>query len=103
MKTREENLPFGIIELVLVDVATGAVEILDSQYANMVPQWKSGGILINRQVGAANADQVNPMDYKQSLYIYRDGRFEELEVYPHNVFPIGAYGGYWIEWEQLEK
>jgi len=36
---------------------------------------------------------------KQSLYIYRDGTFEEPEEFPYNVFPMGAYGGSWIELE----
>jgi hypothetical protein len=37
------------------------------------------------------------MEIKQSLYRYKDGQFTELEEYPYNVFPIGAYGGSWIE------
>ena len=97
LKTGQENVPFGIYELVVVDVDTKEIEILDSQYANMVPQWKSGGILINRQVGVANAGELEWTELKQSLYIYRNGYFEELEAYPFNVFPLGAYGGYWIE------
>ena len=96
LKTGKENIPFGIYELIVVDIDTKEIEILDSQYANMIPQWKSGGILINRQVGAANAGEVKAMSIKQSLYLYRDGNFEELEEYPFNVFPMGAYGGYWI-------
>ena len=99
LRTGLENLPFGIYELLVVDVNTKEIEILDSQYANMIPQWKSGGILINRQVGVANAGELKAMDMKQSLYLYRDGNFEELESYPYNVFPLGAYGGYWIELE----
>jgi Tol biopolymer transport system component len=97
LKTGKENVLFGVFELLVVDVDTKAIEILDSQYANMVPQWKSKGILINRQVGAANMDELKPLELKQSLYVYRDGIFEELEEYPYNVFPLGAYGGYWIE------
>jgi len=86
-------------ELTIIDVDTRKIEILDSHYANMVPQWKSGGILINRQVGGASASEMMPMELKQSLYLYRGGRFEEIENYPYNVFPLGAYGGYWIELE----
>lgn len=97
LKTGMENVPFGIYELIVVDVNTKEIEILDSQYANMIPQWKSGGILINRQVGVANAGEIKAMNIKQSLYVYRDGNFDELEDYPFNVFPLGAYGGYWIE------
>jgi hypothetical protein len=37
------------------------------------------------------------MDIKQSLYLYKDGEFAELEKYPYSVFPVGAYGGSWIE------
>jgi Tol biopolymer transport system component len=97
LKTGKENIPFGIFELIVVDVATKEIEILDSQYANMIPQWKANGILINRQVGVADLGQLQGMELKQGLYVYRDGVFEELEPYPYNVFPIGAYGGYWIE------
>jgi Tol biopolymer transport system component len=97
LKTGMENVPFGIYELIVVDVNSKEIEILDSQYANMIPQWKYGGILINRQVGVANAGEIKAMNIKQSLYVYRDGNFDELEDYPFNVFPLGAYGGYWIE------
>jgi Tol biopolymer transport system component len=96
LKSGQENVPFGIYELIVVDVDTKEIEILDSQYANMIPHWKSGGILINRQVGVANSSKMKAMDMKQSLYVYRDGVFEELEGYPFNIFPVGAYGGYWI-------
>jgi Tol biopolymer transport system component len=91
LKTAKQNL-FGIYELIIVDVDTKKVEILDSNYANMVPEWKSEGILFLRQIGSSK-----PMEVKQSLYLYKDGKFEELEKYPYNVFPIGAYGGSWIE------
>ena len=97
LKTGYRNVPFGVYELIIVDVDTKEVEILDSQFANMMPQWKSRGILVIRQVGAANADEINAMNIKQSLSVYRDGHFEELEDYPCNVFPLGAFGGYWIE------
>ena len=65
----------------------------------MVPQWKEGGILINRQVGVDADEKLTGMEIKQSLYLYRDGTFTELEEYPFNVFPLGAYGGYWIAYE----
>jgi hypothetical protein len=97
LKTGKENAPFGIYELVVVDVETKETEVLDSRYANMVPQWKSGGILITRQVGASDPVKINAMNLKQSLYLYNDGVFTELEGYPFNVFPLGAFGGYWIE------
>jgi hypothetical protein len=86
-------------ELLVVNVDTKEIEVLDAQFANMIPQWKSGGILLNRQVGEANAGEMKAMNIKQSLYLYNDGNFIELETYPYNVFPIGAYGGYWIELE----
>jgi Tol biopolymer transport system component len=96
LRTGMENVPFGVYELLVIDVASKEIKTLDSQYANMIPQWKSGGILINRQVGVTNAEAMKAMDLKQSLYLYRDGNFKELEEYPFNVFPLGAYGGYWI-------
>jgi Tol biopolymer transport system component len=99
LKTGLENAPFGVYALLVVDVGTKAIEILDEQYANMIPQWKSGGILINRQVGAAAGDPIKALELKQSLHLYRNGRFEELEAYPYHVFPLGAYGGYWIACE----
>jgi hypothetical protein len=92
LKTGRDNEPFGIFELIIIDITTKEEHILDSHYANMVPEWKMDGILFIRQIGA-----VNPMDRKQSLYIYRDGEFEEVKLFPYNVFPIGAFGGSWIE------
>ncbi len=65
----------------------------------MVPQWKDGGILINRQVGVAAGENLTGMGIKQSLYLYKDGVFTELEEHPYNIFPMGAYGGYWIAYE----
>ena len=62
----------------------------------MIPEWKSGGILFMRQQGVADFIS-RPMDIKQSLHIYQNGQFTELEEYPYNVFPIGTYGGSWIE------
>lgn len=99
LKTGNGNAPFGIWELVVVDVDTGTEKVLDSQYANMIPEWKSGGILFIRQeVGNTN----NATDIKQSLYIYSSGVFEELEKFPYNVFPVGAYGAHWIELKSRE-
>ena len=96
LKTGKQNEPIGVWELIIVDVGTKIETVLDSQYANMIPEWKSGGILFLRQQSAP--DYINrPMDIKQSLYLYKDGEFKELEEYPYNVFPIGAFGGSWIE------
>jgi Tol biopolymer transport system component len=95
LKTGQQNEPIGVWELVIIDVGTGVETVLDSQYANMIPEWKSGGILFIRQQSVD--DYVSrPMEIKQSLYRYKDGEFTELEEYPYNVFPIGAYGGSWI-------
>ena len=82
LRTGKENVPFGVYELVVVDLESNALQILDSQYANMIPQWKSGGILINRQVGGPVTNSIDAMALKQSLYLYRDGQFVELEAYP---------------------
>jgi hypothetical protein len=93
LRTGQENAAFGVWELVIVDVDTGREEVLDSQYANMIPEWKLEGILFIRQiVGNTN----NAMDITQSLYIYSGGVFKELETFPYNVFPVGAYGAHWI-------
>jgi len=59
----------------------------------MLPEWKEDGILILRQI----AGTTEPMDIKQSLYLYKDGSFKDLEGYPYNVFPLGAYSCSWIE------
>ncbi|MGD2073016.1 MAG: hypothetical protein PVG65_05965 [Candidatus Thorarchaeota archaeon] len=92
LKTGLENEPFGIYELIILDLATRKMQILDSSVANMVPEWKSRGILFIRQVGADI-----PMDRIQSLYFYTDGTMVALETYPYTVFPMGAYGGSWID------
>lgn len=100
LKTAKRNVPFGVYELIVIDVDTKQEEVLDSQYANMIPQWKDEGILFIRQVGSDTAkdkSEVAPMSVRQSLYVYKDGMFQELEEYPYNVFPVGAYGGSWIE------
>jgi Tol biopolymer transport system component len=91
LKTGTENEPFGIYELIIIDIATGETKILDSSVANMVPEWKSRGILFIRQAGAEI-----PMDRIQCLYLYTDGTWLALETYPYTVFPLGAYGGSWI-------
>ncbi len=92
LKTGEENAPIGVWELIVIDVDTREETVLDSSYANMVPEWKSSGILFTRQVGG-----TDPMKVQQSLYRYKDGEFEPLEEFPYNVFPVGAFTGSWIE------
>ncbi len=93
LKTGKENEPFGIYELVVVSVETKEITVLDSNCANMIPEWKEGGILFLRQI----METPEPMDIKQSLYLYKDGEFVELEDYPYNVFPLGAYSDSWID------
>ena len=98
LKTGKENAPFGVWELIVIDVDTGKEEVLDSQYANMIPEWKSGGIVFIRQ----KVDNTNnAMDITQSLHIYSDGVVKELEKFPYNVFPVGAYGAHWITLEPI--
>jgi Tol biopolymer transport system component len=92
LKTGRENEPIGVWELVVIEVETGAERVLDSSYANMVPEWKSGGILFTRQIGGED-----PMLTKQVLYLYREDQFLALESFPFDVFPIGAFGGSWVE------
>lgn len=92
LKTGKMNEPFGVYELVTVDVITGETTVLDSSYANMIPEWKEDGILFIRQVGS----KTDVMDRKQSMYTYRDGVFENLEP-EHDVFPIGTNGASWLE------
>jgi Tol biopolymer transport system component len=96
LKTGEQNAIFGVWELIVIDIGTGREEVLDSRYANMVPEWKSDGIIFLRQ--QSTPDYLShPMEIKQSLYRYQDGQFTELEKYPYNIFPIGAFGGSWIK------
>jgi hypothetical protein len=98
LKTGKQNEPIGVWELVIIDVDTKVETLLDSEYANMIPEWKSGGILFIRQQSVD--DYISrPMEIKQSLYRYKDGQFMELEEYPYNVFPIGANGASWIDIE----
>jgi hypothetical protein len=91
LKTGQENVPIGVWELIVIDINGGSETILDTSYANMVPEWKTRGIIFTRQVGDAD-----PMQVKQGLYLYADGAFRPLEEYPYDVYPIGAYGGNWI-------
>jgi Tol biopolymer transport system component len=94
LKTGSENVPIGVWELVVVDVSTGVETVLDSTYANMVPEWKSGGIVFTRQIGGNE-----PMQIKQGLYLFQEGTFTALESFPYDVFPLGAFGGNWIDLE----
>ena len=91
LKTGKQNVPFGVYELVTIDVNTKEITISDSDYANMIPEWKSKGIIFIRQIGSTNV-----MDIKQSMYIYKDGKFENLEP-EYDIFPIGSNGVSWIE------
>jgi len=93
LKTGKENEPFGVYELVIVDVETREETVLDSNYANMIPEWKHQGIVFIRQVGSSGG----AMELKQSAYIYRDDEFRNLEPEPYDVFPIGSNGASWTE------
>lgn len=94
--TGQGNEPIGIWSLLIIDTETKEIEVLDSRYANMIPEWKSGGIIFIRQQSAPDY-MSQPMDVKQSLYLYQNKKLIELEGYPYNVFPLGAFGGSWIE------
>jgi Tol biopolymer transport system component len=93
LRTGKENEPFGVYELVVHDLETGEETVLDSSYANMIPEWKSHGIVFIRQIGSS----TSAMDRRQSMYIYMDDEFRDLEPHPFNVFPIGSNGASWIE------
>lgn len=93
LRTGKQNEPFGIYELVVVDVSTKELHTLDSSYANMIPEWKSEGIVFIRQIGST----TSVMDRQQSIYLYQDGRFENLEPDPYNIFPLGSNGASWTE------
>jgi len=93
LKTGKQNEPFGVYELVVYDLETAEETVLDSSYANMIPEWKAQGIVFIRQIGST----TSAMDRKQSMYIYRDNEFRDLEQHPFNVFPIGSNGASWIE------
>jgi Tol biopolymer transport system component len=92
LRTGKENEPFGVYDLIVHDIATGVETVLDSSYANMIPEWKSQGIVFIRQIGSS----TSVLDRKQSVHIYTD-EFLDLEPYPYNVFPIGSNGASWIE------
>lgn len=94
LKTGKQNDPFGVYELAIVDVSTKEITKLDSDYANMIPEWKEEGILFIRQISSSN----NVMDRKQSMYVYQDSKFENLEP-EHDIFPIGTNGASWIALE----
>jgi Tol biopolymer transport system component len=92
LRTGMENEPFGVYELVVIDVSSGEITILDSSFANMIPEWKEEGILLIRQIGSS----TNVMDRKQAIYLYQNGLFKNLEP-DFEVFPIGSNGASWIE------
>ena len=94
LKTGKQNEPFGVYELVVVDVETKEETVLDFSYANMIPEWKSQGIVFIRQAGSL----ASVMDRKQCIYVYKDDKFLSLESYPYDVFPIGYNGASWIEY-----
>ncbi len=91
LKTGKQNEPFGVYELAIVDVNTKEIIKLDSNYANMIPEWKDKGILFIRQIGSSSM-----MERKQGMYFYKDDRFENLEP-EYDVFPIGANGASWVD------
>ena len=93
LKTGKQNEPFGVYELVIIDLETAEETVLDSSYANMIPEWKHQGIVFIRQIGSS----TSAMDRRQSMYVYRDDEFRDLEPYPFNVFPIGSNGASWID------
>jgi hypothetical protein len=96
LKTGKKNEPFGVYELITLDIETGNETVLDSCYANMIPEWKTQGIVFIRQIGSS----TSVMDRRQSIYIYREGVFTGLEPEPYNVFPIGSNGASWIDFEE---
>ncbi len=96
LKTGKENEPFGVYELIILDIETGEEMVLDSSYANMIPEWKAKGILFIRQIGSLSS----VIDRRQSMHIYKDGIFTGLEPEPYNVFPIGSNGASWMEFER---
>jgi hypothetical protein len=93
LRTGLENVPFGVWEMVVVDVESGEETVLDSSYANMIPEWKERGIVFIRQIGTG----TRATDRKQSMYVFMDDEFRDLETDPFNVFPIGSNGASWIE------
>jgi hypothetical protein len=93
LRTGLMNEPFGIYDLVIRDIESGEETVLDSSYANMVPEWKSQGIVFVRQKKIGD----RAVDLKQSIHVYIDGELRDLEPYPFNVFPIGSNGASWVE------
>ena len=91
LRTGRDNQPFGVHDLVIADIETGAEQLLDYTHANMRPEWGAEGILLVRQSAAAE-----PMLASQALHLYRNSVFIPLETFPYDVFPIGAFGGSWI-------
>jgi hypothetical protein len=95
LRTGLENQPFGVYELMIKNLETGEEKILDSTVANLVPEWKSKGIILIRQVGMGDyAD--HPASIVQTIVYYDGENFNYLEEYPYNVFPIGAVSVSWI-------
>jgi Tol biopolymer transport system component len=92
LRTGKENEPFGVYELVIHDIETGVETVIDSSYANMIPEWRLQGVIFIRQIGST----TSIMSRKQSMYIYTD-EFLDLEPDPFNVFPIGSNGASWIK------
>lgn len=58
----------------------------------MIPEWKETGIVFIRQIGSLSS----LMDRKQSMYLYQDGEFINLEP-DYDIFPIGSYGASWVD------
>lgn len=92
LRTGRENVPFGVYELLVLDIATNQITVLDTSYANMIPEWKEKGIVFIRQIGSS----TDVMDRKQSMYIYQDGSFRNLET-EFDTFPIGSNGASWVD------
>jgi Tol biopolymer transport system component len=92
LRTGLQNEPFGAYDLLVLDIATKDITILDSNFANMIPEWKEAGIVLIRQIGST----TSVLDRKQSIYIYQDGQFRNLEP-EHDIFPIGSNGASWID------
>lgn len=88
----QANQPFGEWSLLQVNLATGEMTVLLYAYANMLPEWGPHGILFIRQVSAQN-----PADMRQGLMVWAEGSTTEIEPYPFNAFPMGAYSVNWID------